>query len=60
MVLTATFTRVQPKNWYQQIILALNILSGSVITITPRDRNGEIKVIDRSAYLPHLAAVLLS
>jgi hypothetical protein len=42
---------------YQQIILSLNILSGSVITITPRDKNGDIKAIDRSPYLPHLAAV---
>lgn len=42
---------------YQQIILALNILSGSVITITPRDKDGDIKGIERSNYLPHLAAV---
>ena len=42
---------------YQQIILALNILSGSVITITPRDKDWDIKGVERSTYLPHLAAV---
>ena len=39
---------------YQQIVLALNILSGSIIEIASQD-GGEL--ISRSAYLPHLAAV---
>jgi hypothetical protein len=42
---------------YQQIILALNILSGSIIEITARDQVGEKQFITRSAYLPHLSAV---
>jgi hypothetical protein len=39
---------------YQQIVLALNILSGSTIEIRAAG-NGEI--LTRSTYLPHLAAV---
>jgi hypothetical protein len=42
---------------YQQIILALNILSGSIIDITVRDPVGETQFVTRSAYLPHLSAV---
>jgi hypothetical protein len=41
---------------YPQIILALNILSGSIIEIASRDQaKGEF--LTRSSYLPHLAAV---
>ena len=41
---------------YQEIVLALNILSGSIVEITARDgAKGEF--LTRSAYLPHLAAV---
>ena len=39
---------------YQQIVLALNILSGSVIEIVARDGS---EAFSRSTYLPHLAAV---
>lgn len=39
---------------YQEIVLALNVLSGSIIEITSDD-TGE--VLTRSAYLPSLAAV---
>ena len=42
---------------YQQIILALNILSGSIIEITTQDVNAGGEFTTRSAYLPHLAAV---
>lgn len=41
---------------YQQIVLALNILSGTIIQISVKDPgNGE--GMTRSPYLPHLAAV---
>jgi hypothetical protein len=41
---------------YQEIVLALNILSGSIIEITAKDdEKGEFRT--RSAYLPHVAAV---
>jgi hypothetical protein len=41
---------------YQQIVIALNILSGSIIEIKSKDdKNGEF--VTRSAYLPHVAAV---
>jgi hypothetical protein len=41
---------------YQEIVLALNILSGSIVEITVQDgEKGEF--FTRSAYLPHLAAV---
>jgi hypothetical protein len=42
---------------YQEIVLALNILSGSNIEIRARDQQGETTGLTRSAYLPHLAAV---
>jgi len=42
---------------YQEIVLALNILSGSTIEIRARDDEGELKGFSRSTYLPHLAAV---
>jgi hypothetical protein len=39
---------------YQEIVLALNVLSGSMIEITSEDAG---EVLTRSAYLPSLAAV---
>jgi hypothetical protein len=43
---------------YQEIVLALNILSGSIIEITAADdEKGQGEFITRSAYLPHVAAV---
>lgn len=42
---------------YQQIILALNILSGSIIEITTQDGTTGGEFTTRSPYLPHLAAV---
>jgi len=42
---------------YQEIVLALNILSSSSIEIRMRNEEGELKALDRSNYLPHLAAV---
>ena len=41
---------------YQQIVLALNILSGTVIQISVKDA-GKGEGVTRSPYLPHLAAV---
>jgi hypothetical protein len=40
---------------YQQIVLALNILSGTTIQIAAKDAQGE--GVTRSTYFPHLAAV---
>ena len=40
---------------YQQIVLALNILSGTTIQIAAKDGQGE--GMTRSTYFPHLAAV---
>jgi hypothetical protein len=42
---------------YQQIILALNILSSSIIEIRALDDQGQEKAFTKSTYLPHLSAV---
>ena len=42
---------------YQQIVLALNILSGTTIQISVRDAYNKWEALTRSTYLPHLAAV---
>ena len=42
---------------YQEIVLALNILSGSNIEIRARDEQGAITGFTKSTYLPHMAAV---
>ena len=42
---------------YQEIVLALNILSGSIIEITPGEAGEGGDFMSRSAYIPHLAAV---
>jgi hypothetical protein len=42
---------------YQEIVLGLNIMSGSVVEISERDQQRREKTIIRSTYLPLLAAV---
>jgi hypothetical protein len=42
---------------YQEIVLGLNIMSGSVVEISERDEQGREKILIRSTYLPLLAAV---
>jgi hypothetical protein len=42
---------------YQEIILGLNIMSGSVVEIAERDEQGREQILIRSTYLPLLAAV---
>lgn len=42
---------------YQQIVLALNILSGTVIQIAAKDDTGKGEGVTRAPYFPHLAAV---
>lgn len=42
---------------YQEIILGLNIMSGSVVEIAERDEQGKEQILIRSTYLPLLAAV---
>jgi hypothetical protein len=42
---------------YQEIVLGLNIMSGSLVEITERDEQGREQILIRSTYLPLLAAV---
>jgi hypothetical protein len=42
---------------YQEIVLGLNIMSGSIVEIAEHDEQGSEQVLIRSAYLPVLAAV---
>jgi hypothetical protein len=42
---------------YQEIVLGLNIMSGSVVEIAERDEQGREQILIRSTYLPLLAAV---
>jgi hypothetical protein len=42
---------------YQEIVLGLNIMSGSIIEITEQSEEGQEQLLVRSAYLPLLAAV---
>lgn len=42
---------------YQQLVIALNILSGSIIEIASTNGAGKGEGVSRSPYFPHLAAV---